>query len=139
MRKRSYGILWVAFAILVLGGLYLGLQTTLKEDEAGELQSAAYRLSISALSPGEVLPVFKATQGDTVTLAIRSDRPGELDVHGYEKKIDLEPDGEVTLTFTADKAGAFPMYLHMHEPLDPNEPDGPVSHRHLATLDVQPK
>lgn len=137
MKNRSYAIQWVAFAILLLGGLYMGLQIPLKVDDASGPQSVAHRLFISSPDAGAVLPVFTITQGDIFTLAIQSDRPGELDVHGYERGIDVKPHGEVRLTLLAENAGVFP--LHLHEPLDPQRPDGPVSHRHLAMLHVKPK
>jgi hypothetical protein len=74
-------------------------------------------------------PVFRATEGDTITLVIRSDQPGEVHVHGYEKKIVLAPSGEVQLTFVAADPGTFPIHLH----------DSDGSMHHLAMLEVQPK
>lgn len=81
--------------------------------------------------------MFKVTQGDTVTLVVGSDRPGEAHVHGYDKRIALNPGSEVTLTFIAKDAGLYP--LHLHERLDSRDPDSPVLHRHLAAIEVQPK
>lgn len=129
MRRRSAAIGWIAFAILVLGGLYWGLQASLGGREAGVAQSRTYRVSISTPRAGDALPIFRATQGDTVTLVISSDRPGETHVHGYEEKMALRPGGQVTLTFTAAAAGRFPLHLHA--------PDS--SMHHLATLEVQPQ
>lgn len=137
MGRRSYVILWVALAILLLGALYFGLYASLGGRDASGQHSRIYRLSVSAVRPGEELPVFKATQGDTVTLLISSDRPGEAHVHGYEKKIVLEPGGDVALILIAETAGLYP--VHLHERLNLHEPDGPILHRHLAALEVQPK
>ena len=129
MRRRTHAIVWTAFAVLLLGGLYLGLRASLSGHDAGGLQSSSYALSVSQPRPGEVFPNFKTTQGSTVTLLIRSDVPGAVHVHGYEKKVDLKIGEEVTLTFTASDAGLFPLHLH--------DPDG--SMRHLATLEVRPE
>jgi hypothetical protein len=41
-------VLWIPLAILLLGGLYMDLQSNVKPSEAGTPQSAVHRLSISA-------------------------------------------------------------------------------------------
>lgn len=121
-------LLWIALTIL-LSGLYWASKSTLGSREPSAVHSRVFNLSVSAPHPGEESPVFKARQGDTVTLVIRSDRPGEVHVHIYEKQIMLKPGGEVTLTFTATAAGLFPVHLH--------DPDGTMTH--LAMVEVQPK
>jgi hypothetical protein len=88
-----------------------------------------FHLSVSVVRAAAEAPVFKATQGDSVTFVIRSDRAGEVHVHVYEQKVSLKAGGEVTLTFTATSAGVFPVHLH--------DPDGSMSH--LAMLEVDPK
>jgi hypothetical protein len=129
VRASSNAIVWVTFTGLLLGGLYWGLKTSMDGHHVGGQQFLTYQLSISSPSPGNELPVFKVTQGDTVSLRIRSDRSGEVHVHGYERKVVLNPDGEVALTFLANNTGVFPVHLH--------DPDG--SMHSLGTLDVQPK
>jgi plastocyanin len=93
------------------------------------VQARVFHLSVSAPAADTESPVLKVTQGDTVTFVIRSDRPGEVHVHIYEKRVTLKPGGEVTLTFTATAVGLFPVHLH--------DPDGSMSH--LAMLEVRPK
>lgn len=129
MRRRAHAIQWAGLAVALLAGLYLGLKVSRGGHDTGEIQSSTYRLSISEARPGEGFPKFRTTQGHTITLLISSDRLGSAHVHGYEKEIDLKPGGEVTLTFTANEAGLFPLHLH--------NPDG--SMRHLATVEVEPK
>ena len=129
MRKPLYTGLWIAYAIVALVGLYWGLKGSLGAPDTGGLQTLTYRLSITGTAVGEDSVVFKARQGDTITLVIGSDRPGEIHVHGYEKAVGLKPGAEVTLTLVARDAGRFPVHLH--------DPDG--SMRHLAMLEVRPR
>jgi len=127
-------ILWAAVAAAVLGSLYFALKASLggHEHAQGHETAAprhwAFRLTIAEPLAGEPPPVFKARQGDTITLIVRSDRPGELHVHGIEKVVTLNPQGAVKLTFVARDAGGFPLHLH--------SPDGTM--RHLALLEVDP-
>ena len=67
-------------------------------------------------------------QEDTVTILIKSDRPGEIHLEGYDKEMNLLPNGDVALTFLAENAGLFP--IHIHET---------AGERHVATLVVQPR
>jgi hypothetical protein len=135
--KLRNAIPWVAFTSLLLGVLYFGLHTFLGGRKVSGAHSHTYRLSISVPRPGQEFPVFKAAQGDTVTILISSDRAGQVHVHGYGETIDLTPGGEVTLMFSAQKPGFYP--LHLHERLHFDEPAGPILHRHLAALEVQPQ
>lgn len=136
-KQRFRGLLWMLLAILLLGGLYFGMRATLREPADQEADGRTFKLSVAAPNPGEEYPVFTATQGDTVTFVIGSDRAGEIDVHGYDKQVVVKPGGEVELTFVATSAGAFP--LHLHEPFDPPAADGSMNHRYMAMLEVQPK
>jgi hypothetical protein len=122
-------LLWGALTILLLGGLYWAFKASMGGHEPTAAHTLVFHLSVSAPRPGEESPVFKAMQGDTVVFIIRSDRPGEVHIHIYEKKIALKPGSDVILTFTANSAGLFPVHLH--------DPDG--SMRHLGLLEVQPK
>jgi hypothetical protein len=129
MRRYSASILWVTVTSLVLGGAYYGFEALLDRHAAGGSRGHAFILSVSALRTGSEFPTFRVRQGDAVTWVIRSDRVGEVHVHVYEKKIVLKPGGEVTLTFSAENAGLFPIHLH--------DPDG--SMYPLAMLEVQPR
>jgi hypothetical protein len=120
---------WIAGAALLLCVLYFALHGSMVKRELGDSRVTVYHLSISKPRIGEEFPVYRTTQGNTVTLNVTSDRPGEVHVHGYEKKITLNPGGEVALTFVAADAGMFPVHLH--------EADGSMVA--LATLEVQPK
>ena len=54
-------------------------------------------------------------QGDTVTLKIEPDRPGEIHLHGYDIERDLKA-GQVTeMVFVADATGRFRITFHAAE------------------------
>jgi hypothetical protein len=122
-------LLWLALTVLVLAGLYVSMHASLSASSEGGARSRLFRLSVSALRPGKMEPVFDATQGDTVTLVIWSDSPGAAHLHGYEKEVELKPGSEVSLTLITKDAGLFPLHLH--------GPNGSMSP--LAALDVQPR
>jgi hypothetical protein len=117
-----------ALTILLLGALYWGVKSTMKggHERTGP-HIRVFHLMVS--NSVHESPVFVVSQGDTVTLVIRSDRAGEVHVHLYEKKVTLKPEGEVTLTFSATDAGMFPVHLH--------DADGTMTH--LAMLEVHPQ
>jgi hypothetical protein len=127
LHRHSWTLLWATLVALVLAGLYWGLQTSRSVDHAVGPRSRIYHLSVPSSAQSLVL---EATQGDTVTFVIRSDRPGEVHVHAAEEKaVALKPGGEVRLSFVAKDAGGFAVHLH--------DPDG--SMHHIAILEVQPK
>lgn len=135
MRARLNVIASIAGAALLLGGLYWGLRSSLDKRDERAPQSLTFKLSIPA-EPAEELdlaafPVFKAVEGDTITLVVNSARPGSFHVHGYEKQVELVPGRDVALTFEAEAAGLYP--LHLHDP----DPDRPMEHQ--ATLEVHPR
>jgi hypothetical protein len=48
-----------------------------------------------------------ARQGDTITMNVRSDRNGELHLHGYDIHFEANSRGVASQTFRADKTGDF--------------------------------
>ena len=69
---------------------------------------------------------IKVTQGDEVTIKITSDESEEFHVHAYDNSVELEPNKEATLTFTAKLSGRFPFELEN-------------SKTEIGALEVQPK
>lgn len=59
---------------------------------------------------------LRANQGDTVSLRITSDEPGEIHLHGYNLTAAVSPDAPGELTFRADTAGAFGINFHALAP-----------------------
>jgi len=88
-----------------------------------------FRVTIENTKPGVTAPVLKATQGDALTIDITSDRPGTVEIHGYQKKVDVAPGRVSTLSFAASIAGRFPIDLHGR--------DG--RHLDVTALEVQPR
>jgi hypothetical protein len=120
--------LGVVVAVLVLAGSYSYLHGLLRERRAGT-HSLTFRLSASLPHPGIAIPVFAATQDDSITLVITSERSAIVHVHGYEKNIAVRSGSQAVLKLTATDAGLFPVHLH--------DTDGVMYP--LATLEVQPK
>ena len=87
------------------------------------------RIEIGASKPGVVAAPLRATQGESLTIDIVSDRAGTLEIHGYGKKVDVAPGSVATLSFVAMLAGRFPVDLHGR--------DG--RHLEVTALEVQPR
>lgn len=87
------------------------------------------RIEIGASKPGVVTAPLRATQGESLTIDIVSDRAGTLEIHGYGKKVDVAPGSVATLSFVATLAGRFPVDLHGR--------DG--RHLEVTALEVQPR
>ena len=90
-------------------------------------------LQNDALASGESL--MSVNQGDTVTLHLKSDRGGQIMIHGYEqelagheKELAIGDGGETTLSFVADKSGRYMIHLHRED-----------QHIEIAQIDVQPR
>jgi FtsP/CotA-like multicopper oxidase with cupredoxin domain len=71
-------------------------------------------------------PALAVTQGERVTLRVRSDVADELHVHGYDLSAPLPAGEVVALTFIAASAGRFEVELHK-------------AHREIGALEVQPR
>jgi hypothetical protein len=75
---------------------------------------------------------ISATQGDHLTVTLKTDVPAELHVHGYEKSTDVAAGKTGSVSFTADATGEFEVEAHhlVHGDEGPGE--------ELATLQVNP-
>lgn len=130
-------ILWASATLLALLILYFGLRASMGDRGTHVASHPTYSLPVSEPRPGEELTLLQARQNEMVTLRIRSDRAGEVHVHGYEQSVTLEAGGAVELTFTAKTSGIYP--IHLHERLNAADPDSPILHRQLALLEVKAK
>jgi hypothetical protein len=90
-------------------------------------------LQDDALASGASL--ITVNQGDTVTLHLKSDRGGQIMIHGYEqeladheKELAIGDGGETTVTFVANKSGRYMIHLHTEN-----------QHIEIAQIDVQPR
>ena len=71
---------------------------------------------------------LQARQGDTVSLRITSDEPGEIHLHGYDLTAAVSPDAPGELTFRADTAGAFGVNFHALAPAPAAATDAGAGH-----------
>jgi hypothetical protein len=73
-----------------------------------------------------------ATDGDHLTVTLKTDEPAELHVHGYELSKDIDAGKSGSISFTADATGEFDVEAHhlVHGEEGPG--------LELATLQVNP-
>ncbi len=56
--------------------------------------------------------VIRVSQGDAVEIVITCDEAAELHLHGYDIKLELQPNEPGKIAFTAKTAGRFPLEAH---------------------------
>ena len=103
-----------------------------EETAAAKVPGAAgstYRVAIGKSQEGVKTPLLKAKQGEQVRIVLASERPGTVEIHGYNRSIAVKPGAEATLLVQANQTGRFPVHLHT--------PEG--AHIEVASFDVQPK
>lgn len=88
-----------------------------------------FSIVIDKAHPPAPSDVIRVNKDDQVTLSIRSDRAGHLEVHGYRKEVKVEPGTTATMSFSAARTGRFPIDLHAS--------DG--AHVEVTALEVMPK
>ncbi|WP_129645734.1 cupredoxin domain-containing protein [Peristeroidobacter agariperforans] len=128
-------MLWVAATFGMLVVLYLGLRASIGEHDTRLAPQSVYAMLIAAPQPGEAMTVLPVRQNETVTLSIRSDRAGDVHVHGYDQNVTLKVGAEVVLSFVAKTPGIYP--IHLHEKQNPADPNTLVAHRQVAVLEVK--
>jgi hypothetical protein len=140
MSRAGRAVFTIVVAAALLGASYAVIHERLGKEDSGIALSDHFRLDIRQADANaaprefdrrtfEDFPVFKARQGETLTLTIHSERRGSIHIHGYEKSIELVPHGDVTLQFVATDAGLFPIHLHGAD----------NGMEHLATFEIRPK
>jgi plastocyanin len=123
MKKK---IIWILLAAIALTVLFLLLKP--KESKA-PTQTAAPKSFAYQIQDGQILKgpeTIKVTQGDTVVIMASSNVNDELHLHGYDKKVLLEPNKPTAITFTANRTGRFELELHKSDKV-------------IATVEIQPK
>lgn len=99
------------------------------EDESGGQTIAnpnSFKLVIKDKKIVSGPTIIKVNQGTEVTIKITSDVAEEFHVHAYDNSVELEPNKQATLTFTANLTGRFPFELEN-------------SQTEIGALEVQPK
>jgi len=122
----------VATAV-VIAGLLAGLLYFTPKLAPATARTYTLIVQNDALASGASL--MTVNQGDTVTLHVKSDRGGQIMIHGYEqeltgheKELAVGDGGETTLSFVADKSGRYMIHLHRED-----------QHLEIAQIDVQPR
>jgi len=64
----------------------------------------------------------RVKQGDTVTLKINAEEPGEFHLHGYDLELDVEATEVADMVFVADATGRFRITFHHQEEGDEHKP-----------------
>jgi len=130
----------VALAGIALAALYLFARPQPQPPAAAPAPAPAPVASAPAVPPAAVRefefdveqgkirgpPDLTATQGQRVTVRVRSDVADELHVHGYELSAPVPAGESVALTFIAARTGRFQIELH-------------GLHLQLGALEVQPQ
>jgi hypothetical protein len=110
-RSRDAVARIVAVAILVAAGVLVAFLL-----RGGSGGAAVEDRSISvSIAGGRVDPPVgrvEVGKGSTIRLTVTSDVPDELHVHGYDRRLTLEPGRAATLEFRADVTGMFEIETH---------------------------
>ena len=105
MKDFSHFVIWASLA------LTLTALAACSGRGGPEHLEIAVKLEGDKLSPETI----QVGQGDTVTLKIEPDRPGEFHLHGYDLEKDLEAKQVTELVFVADATGRFRITFHAAE------------------------
>lgn len=86
---------------------------------------------------GKMTPkTIKVKQGDTVTLKIEGDVPGEFHLHTYDIEADIGDAGPVDMVFVAQATGRYRITFHAEDGEDHHVEEEEVD---LGFLEVQPR
>lgn len=86
------------------------------------------RIDSTPVASDRELPLLRIAKGDVVSIAVSSDVPGRLMVHGYmEEMMAVEAGQTATIRLVALHAGRYPLHLHGDD----------QSHREVAVLEIR--
>lgn len=119
---KPRNVLLVMAAIAILSAAYLLLNPTSTQAPGPSGQQATrqntiktYDLKVEGSRLVAGPNVITVKQNETVKLRVTADTKDELHLHGYDKKLELEPGKTVEVTFLADMSGSFEAELHESE------------------------
>jgi heme/copper-type cytochrome/quinol oxidase subunit 2 len=93
-------------------------------------EDRVFALEIPGEGPTAKPQVLTVRQNDQVVVRVRSDKPVQVHLHGYDIESDVVPNVVTSLRFTATATGRFPIEIHSRDP---------VKQRPLAYLEVRPR
>src|SRR4051812_21034626 len=104
----------VVFAVMVCAHVLLGANADVPGviSAASAQTGAPQQFSVTIKGGKADTELIRATQGRQVDIALTSDLPAELHLHGYDILVPLEPGVVGTLSFIAKAAGRFPVEAH---------------------------
>ena len=111
-RRMKSLVIGLAAVVAVLAGLFLLFRLTDKPAEI-VLSRGATAVDL-VIQQGRLVSgpgVIRVRQGDSLTLRIRCDLPEEFHLHGYDRKVMLDPATTATLQLIADHSGRFDFEL----------------------------
>lgn len=94
--------------------------------------AAVRRLTVDIVDGAVTEKTLRVTQGDAVRIDWTSDEAAELHLHGYDIAARVAADAPVSMRFTADVAGRFPVARHASANADAH------GHHALMYLEVYP-
>ena len=100
-----------------------------------------------SVADGKMTPkTINVKQGDTVTLKIKGDVPGEFHLHTYDVETDIGESGPVDMAFVARATGRFRITFHEEAGEEEHSEEGEDGHDEdeggevdLGFLEVQPR
>jgi len=120
-------IIFLVLATVVLGGLFFVFKPQKQVQNPTNDQGVAPTENVASPAPELKTKVFelvienkkivsgpetiKVMEGDEITIKITADEAEEFHVHAYDNSVELEPNTQVALTFTANLTGRFPFEL----------------------------
>lgn len=93
-------------------------------------EDRVFELAIHPAGPAAKSEVLTVRQNDQVVIRLRSDKPVQIHLHGYDIEKEVVPNAVTSLRFVASATGRFPIEIHSKAPL--KQPP-------LAYVEVQPR
>ena len=111
-RSRDAVTRLVAVAVLVVVGVVVALLYRGGTDGGPAVQARTITVTVAVGKADPPVQRVEVGKGSAITLTVTSDVPDELHVHGYDRKLALNPGQPATLEFRADTAGMFEIETH---------------------------
>ncbi len=115
-------LLLIIGTVVLLIGLFLIFRPENQEQSSNQ---KVFNLEIEDRKIVSGPTTLQVSANNSVTIKIKSDENEEFHLHGYDRSVDLNPDTESELNFTADLTGRFMFELEN-------------SKTELGALEVQP-
>jgi hypothetical protein len=95
-----------------------------------QAEDRVFEIEIHSERPTAKPTALAVGQNDQVVIRLRSDKPVQVHLHGYDIESDVVPNVVTSMRFTATATGRFPIEIHSREALKQSP---------LAYLEVRPR